>query len=432
MTDALTTHLDAAWTRAGDPPLCVAFSGGPDSSALLHALAALRGTNRSLRALHVDHGLHADSTAWAEACATFCRALDVPLQTVRVTVQANGAGPEGAAREARYAAFAEHLREGEWLVTAHHREDQAETVLLKLLRGAGPHGLGGMREHRPLGHGQLWRPLLDTPRATLQMHAHAAGLAGIEDPANRNPDFARSYLRGQIMPRLAHHWPQAVQSLAHAAGLQREQADFLDHHADAALATLRDAADTLDAAAWVDIHPALRANVLEHWLHDRGLPAPTHAQRRELERQIRDAAADRVPRIAWPGAEVRVWRGRLHAMAPLPRVDPDWSAHWRGDELALPAGHLRWSGTAVAGPYPDIVVRMDPGGMSLRPHGDRHTRTLRTLYQQAAVPPWLRRLCPLLHDTDGILLGVADLWSTDAGEALFARAGRRPRWITPR
>ena len=187
MTATLPDRLDDVWSAAGDPPLCVAFSGGPDSSALLHALAAVRGDARALRAMHVDHGLHADSTSWAAACAATCESLGVPLQMLRVTVQAEGAGIEAAAREARYAALAGHLGEDEWLVTAHHREDQAETVLLKLLRGAGPHGLGGMRERRPLGRGQLWRPLLDIPRGDLRAYAASAGLQVIEDPANRDP-----------------------------------------------------------------------------------------------------------------------------------------------------------------------------------------------------------------------------------------------------
>ena len=431
MDSPLRQRLDRAWSQAGDPPLCVAFSGGLDSSALLHALASLRRDARRLRALHVDHGLHPDSASWAASCAALCASLEVALESVRVSVDTDGQGPEAAARQARYAAFAESLREHEWLVTAQHREDQAETVLLKLLRGAGPHGLGGMRERRPLGRGQLWRPLLDTPRGDLQAYAASAGLQVIEDPANRDPRMARSYLRHEILPRLEQHWPQAVPSLVHAARLQRDQADFLDQHAGAALDALTGDDGSLGAAGWVAAHPALRARILECWLHDRGLPAPTAVQRAELERQVREAAADRVPCVAWPGAEVRLWRGRLHAMPPLPAAPEAWSALWHGHALDLPAGTLRWSSPVRDGEAPTIRVRIDVPGLRLQPHGDRHHRALGDLFQQAGVPPWRRRFCPILYAADDTLLGVADLWTTAAGEELFRSSRMRPRWQPP-
>lgn len=431
MPHSLIAQLDAAWSRAGDPPLCVAFSGGRDSSVLLHVLAAVRGASRELRALHVDHGLHPDSASWAASCAALCQELDVPLHTVQVTVDAQGEGPEAAARHARYHAFGQALSEGEWLATAHHLDDQAETVLLKLLRGAGPHGLGGMREHRPLGRGRLWRPLLSTPRAQLDAYARTTGLTVVEDPANRDPDMARSYLRHEIMPRLQRHWPHAVQTLAHVAQLQQDQADLVDRQADALLTSARHDDGSLAAHAWTLAHPALRARVLEVWLHALGLPAPNHAQRQELERQVREAAADRVPRIAWPGAEVRVWRGRLYAMAPLPAPPEQWQANWHDAALTLPAGSLCWSGDHRSAPFPALRVRLNVRGLHLKPHGDRHTRALRDLFQQAGVPPWQRRFCPVLYDADDALLAVADRWTTEAGEAWFSRHGRRPQWNPP-
>ncbi|KGI77794.1 tRNA lysidine(34) synthetase TilS [Oleiagrimonas soli] len=431
MPSSLSSQLDAAWSRAGHPPLCVAFSGGRDSLALLHALASLRTAQRSLRAVHVNHGLHADSDAWAASCARWCAQWDVPLEIVTVQVDLRGEGLEAAARTARYAAFADILRAGERLVTAHHRDDQAETVLLKLLRGAGPHGLGGMRELRSLGRGQLWRPLLATPRERLHAYARAQGLHGIDDPANADPRHARSFLRQTILPQLHRHWPEAERALAHAANLQREQADFIDQHAASALDTLCRANDrSMDAAGWLALHPALRACVLERWLHELDLPAPTTAQRHELERQMREAAADRLPRIAWPGAEVRLWRQRLYAMRPQAPLSGAWSTHWHGARLALPdSGALYWHGsTTDATAFPTIRVDLNVRGLHFRPHGDRHTRALRDLFQQAAVPPWLRRRCPILYTPDGALLGVADLWTTDAGAALFGEFDLWPRW----
>ncbi|MCE5232144.1 MAG: tRNA lysidine(34) synthetase TilS [Mizugakiibacter sp.] len=433
IADALASTLQAALIGRHPGPLCVAYSGGPDSTALLHALAALpEARARGLRAVHVDHGLHADSARWAAHCRAFAALLQVPLAVIRVEVPlGRGEGLEAAARDARYAAFATELRDGETLVLAQHRDDQAETVLLKLLRGAGPEGLGGMRAERAFARGRLWRPLLALPRAALADYVRAHALACIEDPANADPALARSYLRREILPRLARHWPQAPQAIAHAATLCREAAAHIAHEADAARARLRGAEPaTLDAAGWAALSPALRTPVLEGWLHGLGLPAPTRAQAAELLRQVETSAGDRVPRVAWPGVEMRLWRGLLYAMAPLPEVPSDWRARWDGTPLALPArgGVLALEVDAPERLDAPLEVRIGVAGARLKPAGDRHTRALRDLYQQAGIPPWRRTRCPLIYTADGVLLAVADLWRSDAGAALFERLAARPRW----
>jgi tRNA(Ile)-lysidine synthase len=429
LTPALQQAL-ANWPHGG---MCVAFSGGGDSSTLLHALAALPAARaRGLRAVHVDHRLHADSARWAAHCQAFCDTLQVPLTVHAVDVARDqGRGPEAAAREARYAAFAATLGAGEMLVLAQHRDDQAETVLLKLLRGAGPAGLGGMRERRLFAAGWLWRPLLDVPRAALRDYAAAHTLDCIDDPSNAAVELSRSFLRTRILPELQAHWPQATQALAHAARLSRSAADYIDTRSRTALHELHGADPaTLDAAGWLALHEALRAPVLELWLHARGLPAPGRAQRFELERQVSDAAADRVPRVAWPGTEVHLWRGRLYAFAPAPPLPPRWHALWQGDALDLPGGgRLQWMPTSTSGDaLPALHVRLGETGVRLRPAGDRHTRPLRDLFQRAGVPPWRRLRCPLLYDAHDRLLAVADLYRTQAGETLFSGCGRHPAW----
>ncbi|PWK92034.1 tRNA(Ile)-lysidine synthase [Fulvimonas soli] len=427
--DALPALLRRALRDDADGgALCAAYSGGADSTALLHALAALpEARARGLRALHVDHGLHADSAAWAAHCADFCRALDVPCTVARVAVARDaGLGPEAAARHARYAAFADALGGGERLLLAHHRDDQVETVLLKLLRGAGPEGLGGMRARRPLGRGALWRPLLELPREALRAYAAAHGLPCIDDPSNADVRLARNRLRHEILPRLTAHWPQAADSIAHSAALCRAAADALRQEWQAALGTLRDAATgSLDAAGWLALPPALREPLLDHWLHAQGVPAPTWAQRRQIERQCA-ARPGQLPCIRWPGAELHVWKGRLWARRPAPAVDPGWSAAWTGEPLPLPdGGELRLEPPArLAAP---LAVRLRRGGERIRPAGDRHTRELRDLFQQAALPPWRRAACPLLYEGDE-LIAVAGHWLSERAEAIFHAAGARPRW----
>lgn len=429
MNDPLRQHLLAALAAASSAPLGVAFSGGPDSTALLHALAQLpEARARGLRALHVDHGLHAHSAAWAEHCQCFCATLELPCEVLRVQLDGSrGEGLEAAARRARYDALATQLRNGEWLLLAHHRDDQAETVLLKLLRGAGPEGLGGMRELRPFGRGRLWRPLLALSRQQLRDYVATHRLDCIDDPSNSDTRMARNQLRREILPRLTQHWPQAVDSIVHSAALSRAAADALQVQWLAAFDVLHDPANgSLHAAGWLALNPALREPLLDHWLHARGLPAPTTAQRRQIERQC-GARAGQLPCIRWDGAELHIWKGRLWALTPEVVVDTGRELSWHGEPVALPDGgklSLTDAGARLAEP---LSLRLRRGGERIKPAGDAHTRELRDLFQQGLVPPWQRAACPLLY-AGGELVAVADRWVSARGAAIFQQARARPHW----
>jgi tRNA(Ile)-lysidine synthase len=425
LTEVLQQALDAGPAGA----LCVALSGGADSTALLHALAQLPAARaRGLRALHVDHGLHADSAAWSAHCRRLCADLGLDCTVLRVQVPApHGEGLEAAARHARYAAFVAELRAGEILLTAHHRDDQAETVLLKLLRGAGPEGLGGMRERRPLGAGTLWRPLLHgATRGQLRAYVAAHALPCIDDPSNADTRLARNRLRHEILPRIATHWPQAVDSILHSAALSRAAADTLRTPWLAAFDTLHDpATGSLDAAAWRALPPALRHPLLDHWLHARGLKAPTAAQRAQIERQC-GARAGALPCIRWGRTELHVWKGRLWARVRPPSIDPAWQASWHGEPLPLPdGGWLRLANAGARLPTP-LTVRLRHGGERIKPAGDAHTRELRDLFQQAMLPPWQRLACPLICEGE-VLIAVADRWLSDRARTVFAATGA-PHW----
>lgn len=429
MSDALPRHLQATLSTHTSAPLCVAFSGGPDSSALLHALAQLPAARlRGLRAVHIDHGLHADSAAWSDHCRRFCASLELPCEVVQVQVDtAGGRGIEAAAREVRYQALAAQLQPGEYLLLGHHRDDQAETVLLKLLRGAGPEGLAGMRALRPFARGQLWRPLLGLSRQTLRDYVQAHQLSCIDDPSNADTRLARNQLRHEILPRLTAHWPQAVDSIIHSAALSRAAADALQTQWLAAEGKLLDPGNgSLDAAGWQALAPALREPLLDHWLHSRQLPAPTTAQRREIARQC-GARAGQQPCIRWPGAELHIWKGRLWALPPLQVIDETWEAKWSGEPLRLPDGgmlSLHDDGARLITP---LQVRLRRGGERIRPAGDAHTRELRALFQHGGVPPWQRAGCPLLYEQRE-LVAVADRWINARGVSIFESSGSQPQW----
>lgn len=424
LTDALAT--------APGGPLCVGFSGGLDSSVLLHGLAQLPAAQaRGLRALHVDHGLHPDSSHWAEHCAAFCAALALPLQVLKVEVhQIEQLGLEAAARQARYAAFAANQASGELLALAQHRDDQAETLLLRLLHGAGHEGLAGMRALRPFAQGWLWRPLLGHARTELERYAAQHALQWIEDPANRDPRHARNHLRHAVLPALAARWPDATARIAAAAARLREEADVLDDVTEAALAQAQGVDPATLATAVVRAQaPALRRAVIGRWLDRLGLPRPPPGVWHRLEPDLLDARIDATPLLAWRGAELRRYRDLLYAMAPLAALDIDWTRAWNGAEpLVLPPG---FGCFALDPPQPLAPMTVTPrrGGERLCQPGVR--RALRTLLQDLGVPPWTRDRLPLLYAADGELLAAGDLVLAPAFAERLRAADARLRWSPP-
>jgi tRNA(Ile)-lysidine synthase len=431
MSATLQHHLQQALAAAPAGPLCVGYSGGMDSLALLHALAGLPAARaRGLSAIHVDHGLHADSADWAQHCQMTAAALQLPLRIVRVAVpRAAPQGLEAAARAARQAAFRQHLPAGALLALAHHADDQSETVLLKLLRGAGPEGLRGMRALRRFGTGRLWRPLLELPRAQLAAYAQAQALQWIDDPSNADTRHARNFLRHVVLPQLRLRWPRLDTAIGHSARWLAAAAEHLDNDAARALAAIQglDPA-TVDWRAWRALPDALRAPVLRRWLRGLGLSTPEHVHIEQLQQQLDQAGGDRQPRVSWAGAELRRYRGLLYALAARPTPPAGWQQDWDGlGELTLPAG----GGTLVLDPAPSaplaLRVQLRRGGERLRPAGDAHTRELRDLLQQAGVPPWQRERMPLLY-ADGELLAVGDLWRSEHAAAVLGAA--QCRWTT--
>ncbi len=436
-TTALIEHLQSGLARLTPGPIVVAFSGGLDSSVLLHALASLGpARERGLRALHIDHGLHADSAQWTAHCTAFAARLGVPIEAIKAgPVTASGKGIEDAARAARYAAFAGKLRAGEVLAVAQHADDQAETVLLKLLRGAGPEGLGGMRVLREFAPGYLWRPLLELPRARLREYALAQGLNWIEDPSNSNTQLRRNFLREEILPKLGTRWPDAGAAIAHSARWAGAAADFIEQEAQRALARVQgvDPA-TLAWRPWLELHEALRDPVLRRWLRALGLDEPAHFHVAELERQLHGAAEDRSPCVSWERSELRRYRDLLYAMPALAPMPADWQSDWRAPSLQLPdGGRLEWrqrDGNARTAHLdaPALTVRYRCGGERLKPADTTHTRELRLLLQEAGIPPWQRDRIPLIHQ-NAQMIAVGDIFLSDAGRRLCAEAQAQIVWV---
>jgi tRNA(Ile)-lysidine synthase len=407
--------LEQALRHWSGEPLLLGLSGGLDSTVLLHALAAIPAVRATgLRVVHVDHGLHRQAADWARHCQALVTGLGLELATSRVQVGRDGGhGPEAAAREARYAAFAELLRPGETLVLAHHREDQAETMLLRLLRASGSDGLGAMRERRPFAAGTLWRPLLRVPRAALHAYARAQALDWIEDPSNADHGVDRNYLRHRVLPVLAERWPQAAQALARSAQLLAEDAELLHEGAGDRLARVRLAtADSLSVVALLEFSPPWRARVLRHWLTGLALPPLPGAALAVIESDLLQGRPDAGAQYRWAGCALWRWRDLLHVEREHPPLPPHWRQHWSGAQpLRLPGGDSL-SFEAVDGALPaegDFLVASRQGGERITLPGRDHSHALKQCLQSAGVPPWQRERLPLLLAKDGELLAAGDV-----------------------
>ncbi|MHA6196849.1 tRNA lysidine(34) synthetase TilS [Pseudomonas wadenswilerensis] len=398
----------APWRDA--PGWCVALSGGLDSTVLLHLLAGLRD-RPTLRAVHVHHGLQQVADAWPEHCRRLCDSLGVQLLVRHVTVE-QGASVEQAARNARYGVFSEVLQAGEILLTGQHRDDQAETLLLRLLRGAGLRGAMAMPEQRLLGAGSLVRPLLDISRDDLARYAQARGLSWVEDPSNADTRFNRNYLRHHVFPALASRWPQASRSLARAAGHLAQAGELLDEVAREDLAQ----AQVSEAYPWLGLpslhlpglarlSAARQRNAMQFWLACfTRLPDTDHWAGWN---DLRDARADASPIWKLTDGELHRAGERIYWLSGDWLRAPDGISYWNDPRQAL---ELTGNGRVfLAGNFPADGLRIAyrQGGESMSLPGRGH-RDLKRLLNERQVPSFVRSRLPLLFAGER-LIAVANL-----------------------
>ncbi|HEY0503521.1 MAG TPA: tRNA lysidine(34) synthetase TilS [Lysobacter sp.] len=407
-------------------PLCVGYSGGLDSTVLLHLLA--EGSPVGLRAIHVHHGLHAQADAWARHCEATCAALGIELTVIHVNVVPAGEGPEAAARTARHAAFAQALAPGEVLVLAHHRDDQAETFLLRALRAAGPEGLAAMRRWREFAPGRLWRPLLDLGRDELLAYAQRHRLRWIDDASNADPAFDRNFLRQHVLPLLRERWPHAGEALARSATLCAQAGELLGDSDMLAFASVATAdPHCLSRTRLLALPAARRARVLRHWIASLDLPPLPGNGVARIETELLPARGDAEAEFRWDTAIVRGWRDLLHAGHARPALPADWQVEWDGQApLALPDGDvLTLLGARLDGP---CRVHARRGGERLVLPGRTHSHALKHVLQDLGVPPWERARLPLLSDDQGRLLAAGDVAYAAPFDAWLRERGARLAW----
>ena len=429
----LRSLLDAEIADPLQASYCVAFSGGADSTALLAAMAELASgaSGLKLRAFHVDHGLYPESARWAARAREACGSIGVACTIERVRVDTRvGVSVEASARAARYASLARAIRADEILLTAHHVDDQLETVLLQLARGAGVAGLAAMPANAPFGAGRHVRPLLGVSHDALLEYLSLRRLEWFDDPMNADLRFDRGFLRATVIPTLRKRWPAIAANAARSARHMADAQRLLDSLAERDWTRARDGS-RLDLAGLAGIGGERALNLLRYWIRHEGRPLPSAHNLDRLLAMMTQAAGDSTPRVHWPGTDVRRYRGRLyiaesHELPDVPGVQWDWR---RDSRLELGAGlgtlilaEGRGAGALARLRLPQsLVIRGDPAGAALRPAPDARRRTLRNLFQEHGVVPWVRGHIPLLYAGKD-LVAVGDLWT----EATYQPQGDEP------
>jgi len=441
MTDQLAVIVNGmldAYAPQGKR-IAIALSGGVDSVVLLDVLHELRASRElSLSAVHVNHQISTHAGEWEAFCRSICDQRGIALTVQRVQVTPDGSGVEAAARRLRYQAYASV--EADYVALAHHLDDQAETFLLQLLRGAGPKGLAGMpvvRQQEPAANGRgnaplVLRPLLDVRRSQIEAYARSKGLQWVEDDSNADSRFDRNYLRNDLLAHLDARFPGYRETLARAA---RNLAD----HVLLAEELARIDAQSLDRSAISaerlrQLSDARALNLLRQLFSDRGLPMPPRARLEEALRQCREAGRDAEIQVTFGETGLRCYRDRVELVENSPDMPADWQSRWDGNhELMLPdgLGVLRARavvGEGIARRHFEIraaTVRGRSGGERMQPGENRPRRALKSLLQEHAIPPWERSRMPL------VFFGEQLAWVPGIGVAAEFRAGAAEHGVAP-
>lgn len=411
--------------------IVVAYSGGVDSHVLLAALAKARDHDSSLHlsAIHINHGIHKEADAWAKHCQKISTALNVPCHIEKVNVpafiahssniQKKKPSLETAARHLRYEALERLMPQDAALLTAHHADDQAETLLLQLLRGSGPKGLAAIPAHSMLGRIELLRPLLTFSRQEILEFAKQRELQWIEDESNLDLSIERNYLRQKIIPELKLKWPGMLKTLGRAATNCYETFQLTEVLAeqDYEIVAIKEGSQschfnlcssvTLDCSKLSSLAKIRQRNVLRYWLECLQLPIPSRVKLEEIQSAVLAAAPDASPLVSWHGAEIRRYQNKLYAMTPLSMHDVTQAFPWHitkgSPTFVLPNGlgtlHAEFKAPTNQQNI-DVTIRFRQGGERIRPRGSKHSHSLKKLMQEWNIPSWVRDRIPLIYIGD--------------------------------
>lgn len=390
----------------------VAYSGGLDSHVLLHLLRRYAKPGIRLQAIHVHHGLQPAADAWEQHCKTSCAQWQIPYTYCNITIERQaGESVEMVARRLRYTALERYVTDTSCLFTAHHQDDQAETVLLQLCRGAGPRGLSGMPALKRFGLGWHARPLLGFKRESLLAYAKEHQLAWVEDESNADLRFDRNFIRHRILPLLQSRWPGVTETVSRSAGhCARAETLLSDRAEQDCLKGKGHLPQSLSVSALMQLAPIRQMNAIRHWLDIQGVPMPNTAKLEQMLTSLLQASADGQPCVTWQGVSVRRYRDDVCLVRDTPSSELaglvlPWDLTQR---LLLPFS----LGALVAQTLPGegikvpsaarLTIRFRTPGATCRPQGRDCQKSLKKLFQEWGVATWLRDTIPLLYCNDSL------------------------------
>lgn len=405
----------------------IGFSGGLDSTVLLHALAQLN-LPVTLCALHINHQISPNANFWQQQCEQLCKQLTISFHAENVSVKNTGKGIEDAARVARYRVFEQYVGVNDYLFTAHHGNDQAETLLLRLMRGTGPRGLAAIAAERRLNSGgRLIRPLLHFSRAELEHYAHAHQLHWIDDESNGDDHYDRNFLRNQVMPLLQARWPVFIRKWQQTADLCAQQESLLQEFAQQDLEKSCPRAERVGQSVdlvWLkSLSVARRQNLLRYWLRSLHCELPEIMHWQQLEDQLFNARIDANVNVSWGKYSLQPYQDRLFLLPTELPVLQLQMADVTATEIKTGTTDAKYLRAAL----PDLDIRYRTGGERCRPAGRNHSQTLKKLLQEYRLEPWLRDAVPLVY-SEGDLVAVGDLWICEGYVAQVGEAALKLIW----
>ena len=418
-----TTHNDC---KVKPLNVLVAFSGGLDSHVLLHLLSQVPESELVIRAVYIDHGLQEQSQSWVSHCSQICKTLAIPYDSISLDIEiGTGESIEELARNARYQALFENLKTDEVLLTAHHQNDQAETMLLQLFRGAGVQGLSAMPFNATvhvngIKHTHI-RPLLDYSREVLEAYATSHSLTYINDPSNLDTAFDRNFLRKEVMPMLRQRWQGVDSVISRAANIQAQTSQLLDEIAAEQFPNVLSATSNhlarfiddknnattllppIEIVKLVELSKAKQTLLLRYWITQQGFIAPSSKKLAHVFSDLIESSSDKQPLIEWRGAQLRRNQQCLYIMSPLSSHDVTQIIDWQNQaSLYIPSLDIVLDDKPTTTASQNLTVRFRQGGEVIN-IPKRGNIAVKKLFQELHIPSWLRSRLPLIYDGETLI-----------------------------
>ncbi|MDC0186050.1 tRNA lysidine(34) synthetase TilS [Gammaproteobacteria bacterium] len=414
---------------------CIAFSGGMDSTVLLHVMKNIIDEKSQIRAIHINHNIVDNSKVWTKTCKSICKNFGIDIEIISLEVTHNGYGLEAAARDERYKKLKEKLYENEYLLTAHHEEDQMETVFLRMARGTGLDGLQGINEKYSFGEGIIFRPMLEVSKTSVMDYAKEHQLKWVEDSSNQDTHFDRNFLRKKIIPQFRERWPSIASSVSRLSQLSAQNIKILNQIAEEDIGPIANM-NELPLAKLLDKSFERANNMLRYIILANGMSIPSMKTLQDGLKEMLDPETDKSV-IAWKDYCIRKYKNHLYFLSnsDLEPNKVDVRIPWEigktvnlGENIgSIEATFIHGDGLSIEKCENKLTISYRQGGELIKPIGHRINKSLKNLFQENQILPWMRDKIPLIYYQDE-LVSVADLWFNQNYVASQNEAGFVVNW----